>query len=218
MSSPSAAFAAGPRTGWALEAAGRACYRQKVVGAVEAEDAGRDRSLVEGLARGDASALAELYDRHAPVLGALARRILGSAVEAEDLVHDVFLEAWRHATDYDAERGSVRAWLVLRCRSRALDRRKSAPVSRTVSPADDTWLERVPDDQAPSGLGPDEQVLRRLLLELPEEQRTVLWLGYFEGLSSSEIAERIAVPVGTVKSRVAAALGRLRNALKVTRS
>jgi RNA polymerase sigma-70 factor (ECF subfamily) len=165
------------------------------------------------MARGDASALGALYDVYAPLLLALAQRILGSRSEAEDLVHEVFLEAWRHAADYDSERGTVRAWLVLRTRSRALDVRKSAAVARTVRVGDSTWFEQLAgsgDGLAPS---PDRERVRRALLNLPEEQRAVLLLGYFEGLSSSEIAERMALPIGTVKSRVAAGLSRLRAAL-----
>jgi RNA polymerase sigma-70 factor (ECF subfamily) len=172
-----------------------------------------DAELVEEMARGKTDALAKLYDLHAPVMLALAQRILGSKNDAEDLVHDVFLEAWRRAADYDPERGTVRAWLVLRTRSRAIDSRKSAKVSRTVSVGDTGWLERLlggADDVSGSA---DRDLVRRTLRELPEDQRIVLLLGYFKGLSSSEIAARLATPIGTVKSRVAKGLSRLREAL-----
>jgi RNA polymerase sigma-70 factor (ECF subfamily) len=172
-----------------------------------------DAELVQEMARGKTDALAKLYDVHAPVMLALAQRILGSKNDAEDLVHDVFLEAWRRAADYDPERGTVRAWLVLRTRSRAIDSRKSAKVSRTVSVGDTGWLERLlggADDVSGSA---DRDLVRRTLRELPEDQRMVLLLGYFEGLSSSEIAARLATPIGTVKSRVAKGLSRLREAL-----
>lgn len=169
-----------------------------------------DAELVRSVAKGDRAALAQLYDRFAPILLAVATRILGERREAEDLLHDVFLEVWRQAADYDAARGSVRAWIMIRLRSRALDRRKSAGVARSV-PLD--AAEHV-DDREVGGedptFGPDRAAIRRALATLPEEQRTVLELGYFEGLSSSEIAARIEAPVGTVKSRVAAALAKLR--------
>jgi RNA polymerase sigma-70 factor, ECF subfamily len=174
---------------------------------------GEDARLVAAMARGDTEALAQLYDLHAPVMLALAQRILGGRSEAEDLVHDVFLEAWRRAADYDPDRGSVRAWLMLRTRSRAIDVRKSAAVSRTLSVGDTGWLERLLGSTDDASLAPDRELVRKLLRSLPDEQRVVLLLGYFEGLSSSEIAERISAPVGTVKSRVAAALARLRGAL-----
>jgi len=168
-----------------------------------------DEELIDGLAGGDRNALASLYDRYAGLLLALARRIVGDLREAEDLVHDVFLELWRQAGDYDRARGSVRAWILMRLRSRALDRRKAPRVSRQVG------LEEMPleTDEVPledPALAPDRAAVRRALAELPAEQRHVLELGYYEGLSSSEIAARVAVPVGTVKSRVAAGLAKLR--------
>lgn len=173
----------------------------------EASNAG-DAALVLAIARGDRESLAKLYDRYAGILMAVGQRILHERREAEDLLHDVFLEVWRQAADYDAERGSVRAWLLLRMRSRALDRRKSAGYARVVS------LEERREDPRGGGedplLSPDREAVRRALADLPSDQRQVLELGYFEGLSSSEIAERIDTPVGTVKSRVAAALAKLR--------
>jgi RNA polymerase sigma-70 factor (ECF subfamily) len=188
--------------------------RQDVNRAADESRREGDRELVSAMARGDRRALATLYDLHAPLLVGLVRRILGSREEAEDVVHDVFLEAWRRAADYDETRGSVRTWLVLRARSRALDRKKSAAVSKTVTTAESRWLDGLggQDDNSASE-APDCALVRRVLLSLPEDQRTVLLLGYFEGLSSSEIAERIRVPIGTVKSRVAAALARLRAAV-----
>ena len=90
---------------------------------IAATDPTADAELVLAMARGKTDALAKLYDLHAPVMLALAQRILGSKNDAEDLVHDVFLEAWRRAADYDPERGTVRAWLILRTRSRAIDSR-----------------------------------------------------------------------------------------------
>jgi len=171
-----------------------------------------DVALVHAMARGDADALALLYDRYSGTLLALAQRIVGRGAEAEDVIHDVFLEAWRHSADYDATRGSVKSWLLLRARSRSLDVQKSARVSKQASAPDDSWLQELAD---PGGANenPDRLRIRKVLLALPPEQREVLLLGYFEGLSSSEIALRVGVPLGTVKSRVAAALSALRRAL-----
>jgi len=165
------------------------------------------------MARGDSEALATLYDRHAGGMLALAQRIVGRAAEAEDVVHDVFLQAWRHAADYDETRGSVKSWLLLRTRSRSLDVQKSARVSKQATGLDDAWLADLKDPAGDGGGAPDQLRVRRVLVELPREQREVLLLGYFEGLSSSEIAARVGVPIGTVKSRVAAALSALRAAL-----
>lgn len=176
---------------------------------VRADDV--DVRLVEAMAVGDRQALARLYDRHAGALMALGVRMLGSRTEAEDLLHDVLLEAWRRAGDYDPARASVRTWLALRLRSRALDRLRSAARARVVSENDTS----APEQAAPEvgGTSPDRERVMAVLGELPVAQRQVLELAYFEGLSSSEIAARLTVPIGTVKSRTAAALGKLRAAL-----
>src|SRR5215212_10991399 len=96
------------------------------------------------MATGDRTALASLYERHAGILLGLAMRIVRDRREAEDLLHDVFLEAWRSAKDFDPKRGRVRTWLAIRMRSRALDLQKSARVSRN---AGDDGLETIADDR-----------------------------------------------------------------------
>jgi RNA polymerase sigma-70 factor (ECF subfamily) len=169
-----------------------------------------DASLVVAVARGDRTALAELYDRYAGLLMALALRIVRDRREAEDLLHDVFLEVWRSAGDYDPVRGRVRTWLAIRMRSRALDRQKSARISRNVG--DDSVIERMVAEQV-TDAGPDHARVRTALTGLPVEQRQVVELAYFEGLSCTEISDRMSVPVGTVKSRMAAAMGKLRSSL-----
>jgi RNA polymerase sigma-70 factor (ECF subfamily) len=177
----------------------------------EAAD-GDDVGLVRAMARGDRDALARLYDRYAPILIAVGVQLLGSRTHGEDLAHDVFLEALKHAGEYDPRRGSVRTWLVMRCRSRAIDRRRAAGWSRAVPLDGERQVEAGGGDEDPA-LGSDRAAVRRALDELPEEQKRVIELGYFEGLSSSEIAEKLAAPIGTVKSRVAAALAKLRAVL-----
>jgi RNA polymerase sigma-70 factor (ECF subfamily) len=172
-----------------------------------------DVAVVQAMARGDRAALALLYDRYSGNMLALAQRIVGRGAEAEDVIHDVFLEAWRHAADYDRARGSVKSWLLLRTRSRSLDVKKSARVSRQAGGFDDAWLAGLGDPSGDTAAGADQTRVRKVLSALPADQRDVLLLGYFEGLSSSEIAERLALPLGTVKSRVAAALSALRSAL-----
>lgn len=173
-----------------------------------------DAALIRRMARGDRDGLAQLYDRYAGVLLAVGERILRSRREAEDLVHDVFLEAWHKAAEFDPGRGSVRTWLLVRTRSRALDRCRSASMTRMSEQNSDEVLEqKVLAPEEDPALQPDRAAVRRALLSLPKEQRTVLLLGYFEGLSSSEIAARANVPLGTVKSRVATALAKLRSGL-----
>jgi RNA polymerase sigma-70 factor (ECF subfamily) len=171
-------------------------------------DDAEDEALVTAVAAGDRGALATLYERHAPLLLGLALKIVRERREAEDLLHDVFLEAWRSAKDFDPRRGRVRTWLAIRMRSRALDLQKSARVSRNTG---DGGLDLVVDES--ESASPDHRRVRRALAELGQDQRRVLELAYFEGLSCTEIAERVAIPVGTVKSRLAAGLDRLRSGL-----
>lgn len=178
-----------------------------------AADDHEDVLLVRAIAGGDRQALAALYDRYASILLALALRIIRDRREAEDLLHDVFLEVWRSAKDYDLTRGRVRTWLIIRMRSRALDVTKSARVSRRSGDAE--IIERMPADADVAG-APDRQRVRAALAELSAEQRQVLELAYFEGQSCSEISDRIGIPIGTVKSRLAAALGKLRQTLGAT--
>jgi RNA polymerase sigma-70 factor (ECF subfamily) len=173
-------------------------------------DDAEDEALVTAMAAGDRGALATLYERHAPLLLGLALKIVRERREAEDLLHDVFLEAWRSAKDFDPRRGRVRTWLAIRMRSRALDLQKSARVARNTG---DGGLDLLVDES--EGVSPDHRRVRSALAELGQDQRRVLELAYFEGLSCSEIAKRVAVPVGTVKSRIASGLARLRSGLVV---
>lgn len=169
-----------------------------------------DVELVIAVARGERAALGTLYDKYATFLMSLAMRIVRDRREAEDLLHDVFLEVWRSAVDYDPARGRVRTWLAIRMRSRALDRQKSARVSRQSG--DDSVLERVAVEGGVD-LGPDQARVRTALGSLSPDQRRVVELAYFEGQSCSEIAGALSVPIGTVKSRMAAAMAKLRTEL-----
>lgn len=174
-----------------------------------------DAELVARLARGDRAALGELYDKYATFLLSLAMRVVKERREAEDLLHDVFLEAWKTAVDFDPTRGRVRTWLAIRMRSRALDRQKSARVSRHGG--DDSVLDRVAAEGS-ADAGPDQRKVRAAVDELSADQRQVVELAYFEGLSCSEIATQTSTPIGTVKSRMAAAMNKLRAALALESS
>lgn len=178
-----------------------------------ASTGGYDVDLVSAMARGDTRALAELYDRHAPQMLALAVKIIRSPAAAEDVLHEVFIEAWEKAAGYDPKRGMVLPWLLVRVRSRCLDFLRAADQSRASVVADDFWTERAHPSASDDSLAPDRTAVRRALGNLPEPQREALFLGYFEGLSCSEIAARVGAPIGTVKTRVATALAKLRDAL-----
>lgn len=170
-----------------------------------------DDELVARMAKGDRSALGSLYTRHAPRLLALVRQIVGDRAEAEDVLHDTFLEAWRRAGDYSRTRGTVGAWLAVRARSRAIDRRR-APARRELLLAAPGFEEKTAANTDPAEADHcfDQARLRAALAVMAPEERQVLVLGYFAGLSSREIADEVRIPVGTVKSRVRSALIKLR--------
>ena len=178
-----------------------------------AEPAERDEQLLAAIALADEAALAELYDRHAGAMLGVALRVLGSRSDAEDLVHDVFVEAWQKAGAFDARRGSVRSWLLMRVRSRGIDRLRSLQAARRhgMLSGADAEAARVAD--APVWDTPDRERARKALDTLSEAQRTLVELAYFEGMTCSEMAAHCAIPIGTVKSRLSAAMGRLREAL-----
>ena len=169
-----------------------------------------DQQLIARIAAGEHSALADLYDRFGCQLHTLALRILGNGRDAEDLLHDVFLEVWKCAANYDSKRGSVQAWLFTRIRSRAIDRLRCLKRFhelvniRSDAPAE-ALREVTPDVQS------DHHKAKAALSALPESHRVAIELIYFEGLSYHEAAERCGIPVGTVKSRTAAAIRKLRD-------
>lgn len=168
--------------------------------------------LLGRVADGDEAALAQVYVEHASAVMGLAVRMMGSRAEAEDLAHDVFVEAWRTAARFDATRGSVRTWLMVKCRARALDRLRSPRLKRRV---DGVTLAPPRAENARSAERKSDTARAVTALStLPAAQRAVLELSYFRGLSSSEIAQELEIPIGTVKSRAAAGLRGLRRSLK----
>lgn len=166
------------------------------------------------LAGGDQAALAALYDRHAPIMLGVATALLSDRADAEDVLHDVFVEAWNRAADFDAARGTVRAWLLVRLRSRCLDRLK-APRRARRADLDDAGLDRQAAPATDPLLRHTRASVRTALGALSPEQRMVVALAYFHGLSTSDIAARLQIPTGTVKSRLFAAREKLAIALAV---
>jgi len=180
------------------------------------EDRAKDEAALDRMRRGDAEALAELYDRHARPVYSLALRVLQDEGDAEDIVQDVFSQAWRQAARFDAARGNVAAWLLTIARSRAIDRLRA----RRARPDRGAELPPLPEiaDAAPAAdlqLLAAEQVarIRGALAALPLLQRVAIELAYYEGLTHTEIAERLEQPLGTVKTRIRLAMTKLREAL-----
>lgn len=182
----------------------------------DAAAAEADRAAVSRMARGDRDALADVYDRHARLLYSLALRIVRQQADAEDVLQEVFAQVWRQAARYDVGRGTVIGWLVTLTRSRALDRLRRGRV-RPLSAGDDALAREAPDSSPGVDLAlvSEEQAaaVRAALEALPESQRVPLELAYYEGLSQSEIAAKLDVPLGTIKTRMRQALARLRDAV-----
>jgi RNA polymerase sigma factor (sigma-70 family) len=176
-----------------------------------------DVALLRQVADRQPEALSALYDRYAATLLALAKRILASVADAEEVLQEVFLHVWNHAGRYDPGRSSVSTWLILITRSRAIDRLRTRKV---VERTHETSVQENPVEHAsPEGV---ENVftherrvrVRSEMEKLPEEQRQVLELAFYEGLSQSEIAAKADLPLGTVKTRTLLAMKKLRSALR----
>ena len=182
-----------------------------------ADDVRVDQETVRRMVRHDPDALAELYDRHSRAIYSLALHIVGEQAEAEDVVQEVFSQAWAQAPRYEAKRGAVAAWLLTMTRSRAIDRVRARRARPDAEGADDSQLRNLVDPAPPHDLGllTRDQVsrLRAAMARLPVMQRVVIEMAYFEGLTQSAIAERLDEPLGTIKTRVRLGLLKLREAL-----
>lgn len=166
-----------------------------------------DEAIMLSIAQGQQTALAELYERYSPLLMGVGYQILKSHSDAEDLLHDVFIEVWNRAKNYDSSRGKVKSWLVLITRSRAIDRIRTLAVAKNAGMVclDASGFETPSLDNDPD-MPMEQSVVQNAVSALPESQRTVLYLNYYEGLSCQQIANRLGDPLGTVKSRLRAAV------------
>ncbi len=175
-----------------------------------------DLILMRRMARGERTALASLYERHGSVALALAARMLGENDAAEEVVQDAFVSLWRHAGDFQAGRAAPRTWLLTIVRNRCIDELRRRPAAPRIA-LDDAQPAAIEGDPWPEiwkrHCG---SILREALEELPNEQRDVIELGFFGGLSHAQIAERVDAPLGTIKKRMRSGLKRLRGALDMS--
>jgi RNA polymerase sigma-70 factor (ECF subfamily) len=171
-----------------------------------------DEALVALAARSEQSALAELYDRYGRPAYGLALRVLRDEALAEDAVQDAFMAIWKTAARFVPEKGSASTWILTLVHRRAVDlvRREER---RRADPLDETPLESGGATEEEASIRERRRAVQAALAQLPEEQRQALELAYYGGLSQSELAERLGVPLGTVKSRMFAALAKLRDLL-----
>ncbi|MFQ5348983.1 MAG: sigma-70 family RNA polymerase sigma factor [Thermoanaerobaculia bacterium] len=175
-----------------------------------------DPAVVAAVGAGDATALAVLYDRFSGMLLGLAHRILGDASDAEEILQEAFLQVWNQAERYDPSRSSVSTWLVLITRSRAIDRLRSRKVKDRTLLA--VQQEKRGSHTSPEGVGDvfrqeRGKRLRQEMALLPPEQREVLEMAFFRGMTQSEIANQTGIPLGTVKTRSLLAMRKLRRAM-----
>jgi RNA polymerase sigma-70 factor (ECF subfamily) len=173
-----------------------------------------DVALLKAIAGKDEKALSQLYDRYRVVLFGLLVRILNNREEAEDVLQEVFLQVWRRARDYDVDRGRPFTWLVTLARSRGIDRLRSvASRERVAAASARDPVEETSDAIADAVRSEQRGIVTSALSQLPEEQQRPLVLAYFDGLTQSEIAERLGAPLGTVKTRMRTGMLRLREVL-----
>jgi RNA polymerase sigma-70 factor (ECF subfamily) len=171
-----------------------------------------DAALIDRLMQRDETALAALYDRYAGMLSSVLNRILRDTQAAEEILQDIFFQLWRTASQFDAARGSLPAWLMVIARNRAISRLRRHNPAAGDALVESTAISAVNIESAAS----QKQLLGRVkdaLENLPKEQRAAVELAYFEGLTHSEIAQRTGDPLGTVKTRLRSAVETLKRTL-----
>jgi RNA polymerase sigma-70 factor (ECF subfamily) len=177
-----------------------------------------DLSLMRSIAAGDREAMALLYDRHAPRVLAVCRRVLGDSGDAEDVVTDVFFELWSRAERFDPDRGSPLTYLMTLSRSRAIDRKRSVGSRPKATSTDTDAAQMAADLSTPldsADTAEQCQRVRRAILLLDPAQRETIECAFFDGMTHTEIAEKLKKPLGSVKTYIRQGLIRLRESLRI---
>ncbi len=173
-----------------------------------------------GIAARDLSAMRGLFDRYAPLMLAISRRVLRDEHEAEDVVNEVFWEIWDRPERFVPERGAPRTYLLLVTRSRAIDRlrsRRSGTQGKTTSAPLPDPASPQPGPSAEAELTEMRRVVREVLSQLPDAQRDAVSKSFLDGLTHTQIAEQTSEPLGTIKGRIRQGLIRLREELRKRR-
>ena len=168
--------------------------------------------LIQRVANQDRAAFSQLYERFSTLVFTLAMRMLKARSDAEDLLQEVFVQVWRQARGYSAERGSPEAWIINIARSRAIDKSRAIRRIENSFLLTDDPVRAESSDSAESSRAASESrlTMNTALANLPDTLRRVLELAYFDGLTQTEIAQRLAEPLGTVKTRMRSGIQRLR--------
>lgn len=193
----------------------RPIYHADVSAVQPDERWGLDSALVRRVASGDADALRQLYERYGRLVYSFAHRFTSDATLSEEATQDTFVALWRKAGSYDPERARLSTWLFVVARNRAIELGRQK--ARRPELRDEVDVSGTAPD--PSNIVGDADVSQRLaeaMAELPEEQLEVLRLAFFDGLSHSEIADSLGLPLGTVKGRMRLALSRMRTLIDDT--
>ena len=170
-----------------------------------------DAALISSIRSGNQDAMAQLYDRYSSVVYAVAQRVLGDSAAAEDVLQEIFMQLWRNPGAFDASRGDLAPWLAVIARNRAVDVLRKRRPQQELS---DTVVSVEPDLASEADRARAADKIRATLREMPSAQRSALEMAYFEGYSHSEIAAKTGEPLGTIKTRIRAALMLLRKAVE----
>ncbi len=179
-----------------------------------------DEDLLKQIASGDRNAFSMLYDRYSPLLYGLAIKILRDPVIAADVIQDVFLNIWKNAISYSLKRGKAIAWMSFICRNRCIDmlrvksanKRKSLPLNESKVEELQNNISTNPSQETHLALM--TEIVKRAITRLPEEQRIIVEMAYYQGFTQAEISEKLNIPIGTVKTRMRNGMNKLKNQLK----
>ena len=175
----------------------------------DTKTAASDLALVTAIRSGDQAAMAELYDRYSSIVYAVALRVLQDTGAAEDVLQDIFMQLWRNPGAFDASRGNMAAWLAVITRHRAIDALRRRRPENDIA---DIVVSVEPDMASDADRSRAMEKVRSALERMGNDQRSVLEMAYFEGLTHNEIAEKTGEPLGTIKTRIRAGLISLRKA------
>ncbi len=177
-----------------------------------------DEQLMAGVQKGDADALENLFDRHAPIIKSVALKVVNNDSEADDLLQEIFMEIWSRAASYAPEKGKPLGWMVTLARRRSIDRLRKRQAYCRAEDRLKLEVEQQPeaytvDQEEDIYLSDVREMLGRVLQSLPAAQREAIQLAYYKGMSQREIAAHTGIPLGTIKTRLELGLKKITVAL-----